>query len=177
VATVAGKVEYDPIKHPREAEFLCQRGAVDREIAEFFNIQLSTFYYWRNAHPEFCEAMKVGKEIADDRVERSLYNRAVGYSYDSVKIMAVATGGGGGSQVVETPYVEHVPPDVKAAIRWLEARRPEVWRRSLALTGAKGGPIEVRDEDENFSGLDQDERAQLRTLLQRTTAEQRGGEG
>jgi len=146
-------------------------------MAEFWGIQPSTFYYWRNAHPEFAEAMKVGKEIADDRVERSLYNRAVGYSYDAVKIQAVALGNNGGSEIVETPYVEHVPPDTKAAIRWLEARRPEVWRRSLALTGAGGGPIEVKDDDANFSGLEKDERAQLRTLLQRAGAEPRRGEG
>ncbi len=156
---------YDVKVHPRQAEMLCERGATDREIAEFFGIQPSTFYYWRNSHPEFAAAMQVGKEIADDRVERSLYNRAVGYSYDSVKVMAVATGGGGGSRIEEVAVVEHVPPDVKAAIRWLEARRPKVWRRSLALTGAEGGAIELRDSDKDFTGLDKEELGDLRNLL------------
>lgn len=170
-----GAVDYDPNVHPKQAEMLCERGAVDREIAEFFGIQPSTFYYWRNAHPEFAMAMRAGKEIADERVERSLYNRAVGYSFDSVKVMSVATGCGGGSEIVEVPIVEHVPPDVKAAIRWLEARKPDVWRRSLALTGPKGGAIELEEKEKDFSGLDTDERAQLRKLLAAASGDSRGG--
>ena len=38
-------------------------------------------------HAEFRAALKVGKEAADQRVERSLYQRAVGYHYDAVKIL------------------------------------------------------------------------------------------
>lgn len=167
---------YDPANHPRQAEMLCERGATDREIAEFFDVQPSTFYYWRNAYPEFAEAMKAGKEIADERVERALYNRAVGYSYDTVKIMTRAIGDGMGSVIEEVPYVEHVPPDPKAAIRWLEARKPQVWRRTVAMTGAGGGPIEVQQKAD-YSGFSDDDRAQLRDLLTRAAAEPDGGEG
>lgn len=158
---------------------LCQRGATDREIAEFFDIPTSTFYNWRSSHPEFAAALKDGKDIADDRVQRSLYNRAVGYSYDAVKIITVSKGAGEGSIVEEVPYVEHVPPDVKAAIRWLESRRPKEWRRTLGLTGGDGGPIEISDKDGDFSGLTQDERSNLRTLLAKAAAgdDEGAGEG
>ena len=33
-------------------------------------------------------ALKVAKEVADQRVERSLYQRAVGYETDAVKIFS-----------------------------------------------------------------------------------------
>lgn len=121
--------------------------------------------------------MKDGKEIADDRVERSLYNRAVGYDYDAVKIITVAQGQNMGSEVVKVPYVEHVPPDVKAAIRWLEARRPKVWRRTVGLTGGDGGPIQFGDGEDELAGLTDDERAQLRGLLSKAAAGSDSGRG
>lgn len=166
----AGGTKYDPATHPRQAEMLCQRGAVDREIAEFFDIPPGTFYRWRSEHPEFADALVCGKEIADDRVERALYNRAVGYSYDSEKLMTVSMGEGCGSEVQRHQIVEHVPPDVKAAVRWLESRRPKVWRRTLGLTGGDGGPLALSDADKDFSGLNADECASLRTLLTKAAA-------
>jgi hypothetical protein len=58
------------------------------------------------------KAPKVGKAEADNRVERSLYTRAVGHSYDAVKIFMPANR----SKPVYAPYVEQVPPDVTAGI-------------------------------------------------------------
>jgi hypothetical protein len=81
-----------------------------------------TIVRWRLEHPEFCDATKVGKEIADDRMERSLYERGVGYTVDAVKIF-----NDGGKPLV-VPYQQHVPPDVSAAKHWLHNRRPDRWR-------------------------------------------------
>ena len=67
-------------------------------------------------------ATKKGKEVADDRVEDRLFHRAMGYSYDAVKIFMPA----GADEPVYAPYVEHVPPDTGAAIFWLKNRRG--WR-------------------------------------------------
>ena len=52
------------------------------------------------------------------RVERSLYQKANGYSYDAVKIFMPA----GAKKPVYAPYVEHVPPDTTAAIFSAAAR-------------------------------------------------------
>jgi hypothetical protein len=60
----------------------------------------------------FAEALKIGKTEADDRVERSLYQRAVGCTYSAVKIFMPA----GANKPVIVPYEEHVPPDVTAGI-------------------------------------------------------------
>ena len=69
------------------------------------------------------ESIKTGKEPADDRVERSLFNRAVGYTYESEKIAINAQG-----EVTRAKTVEHVPPDTAAAFIWLKNRRKEIWR-------------------------------------------------
>jgi hypothetical protein len=58
------------------------------------------------------------------RVERSLYERAVGYNYEATKIFMPA----GREKPVYAPYIEHVPPDVTACIFWLKNRDPENWR-------------------------------------------------
>ena len=69
------------------------------------------------------KSLKAGKADADDRVERSLYSRAVGYSFNSEKIFCNKDG-----EVTRVPIVEHVPPDVTAQIFWLKNRKPSEWR-------------------------------------------------
>lgn len=105
-----------------QAEKLCKLGATDVELADFFKVSDRTIYRWQSQYPEFCQALKAGKEAADERVERSLYHRAVGYSYDAVKLFQFQ------GQVVRGPYREHVPPDTTACIFWLKNRRSEEWR-------------------------------------------------
>jgi hypothetical protein len=69
-----------------------------------------------------------------NRVERSLYDRAVGYNYDAVKVFMPA----GREKPVYAPYTEHVPPDVTAAIFWLKNRDPQHWRDSQQLEHVLG---------------------------------------
>jgi hypothetical protein len=123
------KFKPDMVEQARKLALL---GATDREMADFFEVAESTFYLWKLEHPELSEALKVGKEAADGRVEQSLYRRALGYSHDAVKIIQV------GGEVVNAPYVEHYPPDTTAAIFWLKNRRPAEWRDRQELTGADG---------------------------------------
>lgn len=101
------------------------RGATDREIADLLEIDVASLYRYKHSHPEFCEAMRVGKEMCDQRVEASLYHRAVGYSFDAVKIMQDK------GRPVIVSYVEHVPPDVGAMTMWLKNRKPTVWRDKI----------------------------------------------
>jgi len=107
-----------------QAEKLAGLGATDREVADFFEIDEATVYRWKHTHPDFCEALKVGKQTADERVEQSLYRRALGYSHDAVKMFMP----GGATEPVVAPYVEHYPPDTTAAIFWLKNRKPDEWR-------------------------------------------------
>lgn len=107
-----------------QAAKLCILGATDMELADFFGVDVRTIYRWKLDHDEFCQAVRAGKEACDDRVERSFYNRSVGYTYDAVKIFMPA----GAAEPIYAPYREHVPPDPGAALNWLKNRRPETWR-------------------------------------------------
>ena len=110
-------------EYVEQAKKLCQLGATDLDLADFFGVAEKTIRNWRAARPDFLEAMRLGKGEADQRVEKSLYHRAVGYSYDAVKIFCNKHG-----EVTEVPYREHVPPDTVACIFWLKNRQPEAWR-------------------------------------------------
>jgi hypothetical protein len=67
-------------------------------------------------------------------VERSLYQKAVGYSYDSVKIFMPA----GAKKPVIVPYREHAPPSDVAGIFWLKNRDPAHWRDAWQIEASVG---------------------------------------
>ena len=128
--------KYDPA-FAGQAEKLCKLGATDAEIADFFEVTVRTIGHWKTQHEEFFQALKRGKGAADDRVEQSLYHKALGYSYDAVKIFLPA----GEKKPVCVPYREHVPPSDTAIIFWLKNRRREEWR-------------DKTEQDVNHTGLD-----------------------
>lgn len=136
-STLKGRpTSYKP-EYALQAEKLCVLGATDIEVADFFGISVATVSNWKNEHSDFLEALKSGKEKSDERVERSLYHRAIGYSFDAVKIFNGKYG------VVTVPYREHIPPDTTAMIFWLKNRRKDRWRDRHELTGADGGAINL----------------------------------
>lgn len=112
--------------HCRIAKSMCKLGATDREVAEALGVTEQTLNTWKHKHPKFLKALRVGKRAADDRVESSLYRRAIGYSYDAEKIFQYE------GEAVRVPYVEHVPPDPGAAMNWLKNRRAAKWKEVKA---------------------------------------------
>jgi len=123
------------------AKKLARLGATDAEVADFFNVSVATIYRWKNVHAEFCEALKVGKEEADARVERALYHRAIGYEQEEVKIFMPA----GAAEPVYAPYTAKIAPDTTAAIFWLKNRRPDEWRDKRDVEHSGGLNINVVD--------------------------------
>ncbi len=111
-------------EYAKQAEKLSALGATDQEIADFFEVDVRTVYRWKHDHDDFCQSLKVGKDIADERVERSLYQKAIGYEQDEVKIFMP----GGAEEPVYAPFRAKVAPDTTAAIFWLKNRRSGAWR-------------------------------------------------
>jgi hypothetical protein len=118
--------DYDPAFIPI-AKGMCAMGATDYELACEFGVTSRAVQMWRLRYPDFEKATRVGKTHADLRVERSLFQRATGYTFESEKIVTVSVGDGI-SQVERVPIVEHVPPSESAALKWLMNRRGKVWR-------------------------------------------------
>lgn len=119
-----------------QAEKLCNLGATDDEMADFFGVHRSTIYRWKLDHPDFCDAIKSAKEIADERVERSLYQKATGYNVTEEQAVKVKTEQF--KEEVEVVQVDkHIPADTTAAIFWLKNRRKDQWRdkQEVDVTG------------------------------------------
>ena len=123
-----------------QARKLAVLGATDIEIADILGVSVRTVYRWKASVPAFCQALKVGKAEADDRVERSLFSRANGYEHDEMDIRVV------NGEIVQTPIRKYYPPDTTAAIFWLKNRRPDLWREKVEAvhTGPGGGPMQVQ---------------------------------
>jgi hypothetical protein len=131
------KPEFDAQAHK-----LCQLGATDRELADFFDVSIDTITQWKSVHPRFSASLKVGKDEPDERVVRSLYQRAMGYSFDTEEIFVV------GGEVTRVPVRKHVPPDVTACIFWLKNRRQQQWRDVHKLEHGQPGDFDRLTDDE-----------------------------
>jgi hypothetical protein len=118
----------------------------DREIANLLGCGEATLYRWKLKFFGFSRALKLGKATADDRVERSLFHRAVGYSYDEQKVI-------GGHRVTVR---RQMPPDTAAAIFYLKNRRPDRWHDVQRQEHGRPGEFDHIDDA-----------AQLRALLTR----------
>lgn len=90
----------------------------------------------------------MGREAADDRVEMSLSERAVGCRYPAVKVVSCD----GAPTTIR--YEEFAIPDVAAQRLWLTNRRPDRWRdrSSKEISGPNGGAIEINSN--NMSDLE-----------------------
>jgi hypothetical protein len=116
-------------------ERLCRTGAIDTDIAEFFNIAVSTVYEWKIAYPEFSEAIKRGKAKVDREVADKLIDRAMGAKFvvqKEVKLKSVSyLNGKKDSEEERVEVVDlhmEAPPDTQALIFFLKNRRPDLYR-------------------------------------------------
>lgn len=107
----------------------CLLGATITELGQLFSVSASTIRNWQLKHPEFKQALENGRIVADARVAKALFRRAVGYSHPDTHICVID------GQVVQTPIVKHYPPDTGAAFIWLQNRRRQDWRQRRDDTG------------------------------------------
>lgn len=130
--------KYKP-EYCKQAAKLCALGAIDKDLAEFFDTTEQTINAWKKEYPEFLEAIKTAKEELDQKVERSLFQRATGYEHPAVKIMQYE------GTPVKVDYTERYPPDTVAGIFWLKNRQPDRWRDKIDHEhgGKDGAPIQV----------------------------------
>lgn len=120
-----------------QAEKLCRKfGAVDTDLAEYFEVSVRTIHRWKHDHEDFCHALK-SKRFADERVERALYERAIGYSHPEDKIF----NNNGEEMIVET--TKHYPPDTGACVVWLANRNPERWKKDPESIQAPSAPVTI----------------------------------
>jgi len=126
------KKEGRPTKYKPEycekAYKLCLLSATDAQMADFFEVAESTFHKWKLDFPEFSEALKKGKLIADAEVADSLIKRALGYSHTETKVF------NNNGEILTHDVTKHYPPDATAIAYWLNNRQKENWRQRQEQT-------------------------------------------
>lgn len=124
-----------------EAKELGLNGATEFEVAEHFGVTVMTVNNWKRRYPPFAEALRLGKDLADERIEASLYHKAHGYTYRSEEIKVVD------GAIVRVPVITHQPPDTTAMIFWLKNRQRDRWRdqQDVKVDGVVNVNVDVRD--------------------------------
>lgn len=121
-----------------QAKKLAKQGWTLAEMADFWDVDERSVQRWMADRPSFCRAIKQGRVLPDDRVEESLYRRAVGYEHDSEEIKVVDKG------VVRVPIIKRYPPDPVACIFWLRNRRPNRWSNAPDPSGEGENAVPTR---------------------------------
>ena len=111
-------------------------GLTDEQMASYFSVAVSTFDKWKASKPEFLQALKSGKEIADGNVAASLYHRACGYSHPEDKVFLHE------GEPVIVPTIKHYPPDTGACMAWLKNRQRDLFRDRPEQEKTDGDNIE-----------------------------------
>jgi len=113
------KNKYKP-EYAETARKLCAKsGFIDIQLAEWFEVTEKTINNWKLAHPEFAEALRVGKAETDDLVERSTVQHICGYY-----VLVDELDRNGNIRQLR----KWIPGNPHAGLKWLAARRPEVYR-------------------------------------------------
>jgi hypothetical protein len=103
------------------ARSACMLGATNDSLAERFEVSVRTIGSWIATIPDFSEAVKQGRHVADEAVVSALFARATGTERKMAKVFLHD------GQPVTVSYTVALPPDVRACIFWLRNRRPEQW--------------------------------------------------
>lgn len=119
------------------AQSLAMEGLIDKEIAERMGVARSTLKLWAYKYPEFSDAIKIGKDSADAKVQQSLFRRATGYMEKEKKIIVEMDAEGKQKPARIETTEKHIVPDVGAICFWLKNRRPDEWRdkKDVELSG------------------------------------------
>nr|DAP59768.1 MAG TPA: terminase small subunit [Caudoviricetes sp.] len=106
---------------------------MDKQIAENIGCSVSTLCEWKNKFPEFSEALKKGKEVADYIVENELFESCKTRTVTVRKPIKLKKVMVDGKKRLEEERIEYadeqvvIPANVTAQIFYLKKRQPEKW--------------------------------------------------
>lgn len=137
-------------------------GLSNKQIAHNIGINEKTLYVWIKKYPEFGNALKVSKEVADYEVENALHKEATGYYYTEQNVSNTG-------EVVEVE--KYARPKVSAQKYWLNNRQKGKWSsiERKEISGPDGGPIETKST--NLENLSDEELEKLEKILEKASGD------
>lgn len=115
----------------KQIKFLALKGFTEQEMADALLIDRSTLTKWKQKNPKFFTTLKDWKAEADSKVEKSLFERAQGFTTTETKTISGKDGEEGQTIVTE----KQNPPDSTACIFWLKNRKSKEWRDKIEHGG------------------------------------------
>lgn len=116
-------------------------GADDKTLAKLFDVNVSNLNEWKKKYDDFRESIKKGKDIFDtEKVEKSLLQRALGYTYTETKTEVTKNKAGKVTRTKVTTFTKHMAPDPTCKIFWLKNRNKDRWKdiKAVASTDSEG---------------------------------------
>lgn len=144
-------------KYAKAAYDLCAGYGVDNKgLAKAFSVSIDAIKDWLKKHEEFSTSVKSGRDYwNNNRVEKSLLQRALGYQYTEITrepLYNPTTGEPLKDKKTKKPIIEvtkkvtkSVAPDTAAIIFYLKNRDRERWRDRIDHTHSNpdGSPLEL----------------------------------
>ncbi|MCK5019019.1 MAG: hypothetical protein KAS32_18305 [Candidatus Peribacteraceae bacterium] len=112
-------------EYKKQVRAMSELGLTDEQMSKVLGVSRATFSTWKEKDEEFLDTIKEGKKISDENVERSLFERATGYSHKDTHISNYMGG------ITKTDIIKHYAPDTTACIFWLCNRKKAEWKRSI----------------------------------------------
>lgn len=121
-------------------------GLTEAAIARNMGISQKVLTGWKKECPELRDALRVGKELLDYRVENALLKAALGYTTKEVKVtLGKKMVGGEAFQVLKETTTKEVGPNAMACLAWLNNRKHDQWKRN------RDNVVDVDKEDSNVT--------------------------
>lgn len=152
-------MKFNPKYHIDWAWSLAIKGATDADLANAFGVSERTINRWKYEYDNsgnmiigedgqrvlsaFGKALMEGKEIADAKVEKCLYKRAIGYDIEEEERIVEYNADGSVKPIKVKRNKKPVPPDVMAIMYWLNNRKKNTgeWsqKQEITLTNGNSG--------------------------------------
>jgi transposase-like protein len=134
--------KYDPEITPLLVWSYLQGGDTIKQIAEKLEVNPDTIYEWASKYPAFSDTIKNGREKTNAEVEQTLLKRAMGYTYNRVKIETDKEG----KVIKKTAETMHVIPDALSIKLWLNNRKPEKWKDKQEISHSGDVAVNIIDD-------------------------------
>ena len=154
------ETKYDE-SFPERAMDFASEGLTDSQIAYKLGVSRSTFYNYKQQHTRFAEAIDVGRDVIDGRVENRLLELALGKYTITIHV----TDHEGRTRTT----VKDAIPNLKAIQYWLERSDNRKGVKSAPLCGSRDCGIDKQDK------LDKQEKLEEQTVIQLAPAAELAG--
>lgn len=114
-------------------------GAELNEIAEKLQISRTTLFDYQAKYSDIADALKIGKEVMDAKVENSLIKECIGYPYEETTTTTVAiidkkTGQPTSLERIEKRTTKrYARPSITAIAYYLNNRAPSKWKNRMVV--------------------------------------------